>query len=316
MLYDYTKRDFEAKEELVEESEKVTKTRVTYESFIQTPYPEANNVVGYLFEPKEIKTDTALVFLHGMGDRNLVPLSWFPREFAKNGIPSFLMILPFHFERTPKGMKSGKKVLLDDMDETIQDFRQSVIDVRTSMDYLRKKGLSSGKFTLMGVSFGGMVGTIAMGVDERIEKGIFVITGGNFRYITWKSLATRILRKKYEMESNTDVYGCTEEKCVEIHKHYFDYIHKLKTPKDIDIVPYEKECFLFDPLTFAHFIKGRKVVMYSALFDEIIPREASKELWEEMGKPERYWLFADHITAIFYKKQILRRGLKLILENS
>jgi cephalosporin-C deacetylase-like acetyl esterase len=315
MLYDYTQKDINAEEKLLEEDKDIKKYRISYESFVQTPYTEANNVVGYLFEPKQKKTDSALVFLHGMGDRNLVPLSWFPKEFAKNGIPSFLMILPFHFERTPKGMKSGKKVLLDDMDETIQDFRQSVIDVRTSMDYLKKKGLSNGEFSLMGVSFGGMVGTIAMSVDERIKKGIFVITGGNFRYITWKSLATRILRKKYEMESNTDVYGCTEEKCVEIHQHYFDYIKQLKTPADLDKVPYKKECFLFDPLTFAHFIKGRKVVMYSALFDEIIPKEASKELWAEMGKPERHWLFADHITAIFYKKQILQRGLKLILED-
>ncbi len=315
MLYDYEKRDFEVKKTLVKEDNQFRKYRIEYESFVSTPYPEANTVIGYLFEPEEKKTETALVFLHGMGDRNLVPLSWYPEEFAKNGIPSFLMILPYHFERTPKGMKSGKKVLLDDMEETILDFKQSVIDVRTSMDYLERENISSGEFALMGVSFGGMVGTIAMGVDDRIKKGILVITGGNFRYITWKSLATRILRKKYEMESNTDVYGCTEEKCEEIHKNYFAYIHSLKTPADLDRVKYEKECFLFDPLTFAHFSSSRKVVMYNAIFDEIIPKISANELWEEMGKPERHWLFADHITSIFYKKSILKRGVKLILEE-
>ncbi|MCD6427561.1 MAG: alpha/beta hydrolase family protein [Caldisericaceae bacterium] len=315
MLYDYDKKDFNVKKDFISTENGVSKYRVEYKSFVQTPYEESNSVIGYLFVPEKPKTKTPLVFLHGMGDKNLVPLIWYPRKFAESGIPSFLMILPFHFERTPKGMKSGKKVLLDDMPETIQDFRQSVIDVRTSMDFLKKEGLSSGEFALMGVSFGGMVGAIAMGVDDRIKKGIFVIAGGNFRYITWKSLATRVLRKKYEMESNTDVYGCTEEKCEEIHKNYFEYIHSLKTPEDLDRVPYAKECFLFDPLTFAHFIRGRKVVMYSALFDEIIPKKSANELWEEMGRPERHWLFADHITSIFYKKSILERGVKLILEE-
>ena len=315
MLYDYKKMEISAKEDFLEEDDKIKKYRIQYKSIVETPYPEANNVVGYLFVPKERKTNSALIFLHGMGDRNLVPLSWFPKKFAENGIPSFLMILPFHFERTPKGMKSGKKVLLDDMPDTIKDFQQSVIDARTSMDFLIQKGLSNGEFTLMGVSFGGMVGTITAGVDERIKKAVLVITGGNFRYITWKSLATRMLRKKYEMESNTDVYGCTEEKCVEVHKDYFKYMQSLKTPEDLDRIPYKKECFLFDPLTFAHFLKNRKVVMYNAIFDEIIPKKSSDLLWEEMGKPERHMLFADHITSIFYKKSLLKRGVDLILNE-
>ena len=315
MLYDYKKMEIDAKEDFLEEDDKIKKYRIQYKSIVETPYPEANNVIGYLFVPKERKTNSALIFLHGMGDRNLVPLSWFPKKFAENGIPSFLMILPFHFERTPKGMKSGKKVLLDDMPDTIKDFQQSVIDTRTSMDFLIQKGLSNVEFTLMGVSFGGMVSTITAGVDGRIKKTVLVITGGNFRYITWKSLATKMLRKKYEMESNTDVYGCTEKKCIEAHKDYFKYMHSLKTPEDLDKVPYKKECFLFDPLTFAHFLKNRKVVMYNAIFDEIIPKKSSDLLWEEMGKPERHMLFADHITSIFYKKSLLKRGVDLILKE-
>ena len=315
MLYDYKKIKIDAKEDFLEENDKIKKYRVQYKSLVGTPYPETNNVVGYLFVPKDRKTDSALVFLHGMGDRNLVPLSWFPKKFAENGIPSFLMILPFHFERTPKGMKSGKKILLDDMPDTIKDFQQSVIDARTSMDFLIQRGLSNGEFALTGVSFGGMVSTIAAGVDERVKKAMLVITGGNFRYITWKSFATRIIRKKYEMESNTDVYGCTEEKCVEVHKDYFKYIHSLKTPRDLDKVPYKKECFLFDPLTFAHFLKNRKVVMYNAIFDEIIPKKSAELLWEEMGEPERHMMFADHITSIFYKKSLLKRGVDLILKE-
>ena len=314
MLYDYEKRNFKiAKTEIIKVSKDVVRTRIEYDSFIQTPYPEANKVVGYLFEPEQPKTNIPLIFLHGMGDKNLVPLSWFPHQFAKNGIPSFFMILPYHFERTPKWMKSGKKFLLDDMENTVKDFRHAVIDLRTSMDFLEVNGNYNGEFNFIGVSFGGMIGIIAMAVDERIKKAVFVVTGGNFVHITWKSLATRVLRKKYEVDANSDLYGCTEKKCIEVHKDYFDYIKKLKTLDDLENVQPTKECFLFDPLTFGHYLRRRQVIMYNALLDEVIPRQAAQELWEEMGKPERHWLFSGHATSIFYRKRILNRSLELFL---
>ncbi len=315
MIYEYQEKDFEFLKKLISETNGVKRFRVEFDSFVKTSYEEANKVVGFLFVPPQVKSRKPLIFLHGMGNRNLLPLSWFPREFARNGITSYLLILPYHFERTPKGFESGKKYLLDDMDDSIKDFKHAVIDIRTSMDFLEKEGLSDGEFSIMSFSFGGMIGTIAMGVDDRIKEGVFVVTGGNYLYITWRSFATRLIRKKYETESNFGLYGCTEKKCDEIHKNFHEYIKKLKKPMDLDEVPYTKECFLFDPLTFAHFIKGRKVVLYNAIFDEVIPRKAANELWEEIGKPERHWLFADHVTTILYRKQILNRALKLFIND-
>lgn len=315
MIFDYEKKAFEPKEILLnEENKKYNATRIEFDSFIQTQDPEANIVIGYVYEPFEKKTSEILIFLHGMGNRNLMPLSWFPKKFAENGITSYLMVLPYHFERTPKGMKSGKKYLVDDMDDTLLDFKHAVIDTRSSMDYLERK-FNTSKFALMGFSFGGMIGTIAMGIDERFQKGIFVVTGGNFLYTTWDSLATKAMRQKYQMQSNLTVYGCTRQKCSEVRKNYKEYLEKLKTPQDVERVPYPKKCLLFDPLTYTHFVKGRKVILYSAFFDEIMPRRASEALWEEMGYPERHWLPADHFTSIAFRNQILKRGVRLLIDN-
>jgi len=314
MIYDYERKDFKVKETLISENENFKKYRFEFESFIQTQYPEANKAVGYFFEPNKKINNKILLFLHGMGDKNLSPLTWFPQKFAEAGISSYLLILPYHFERTPPGMKSGKKYLLDDMDDTIKDFKQAVVDLRTSMDVLERK-YNAVDFSIMGFSFGGMIGIIAMAIDERIKNGVFVVTGGNYLYITWRSLATKTLRKKYEIESNYSVYGCSEQICREVHKNYSEYINKLKTTKDLDNVPYVKGCYLFDPLTFAHFVKGRKVILYNAILDEIIPKNAANALWEEMGKPERHWLFADHLTSVLYKGSIFRRIFKLVLED-
>jgi predicted esterase len=314
MIYDYERKNFEVKETLILENKSFKKYRFEFESFIKTPYPETNKVIGYFFNPSKKASNKILLFLHGMGDRNLSPLTWFPQKFAEEGIPSYLLILPYHFERTPPGMKSGKKFLIDDMNDTIKDFQQAIIDLRTSMDYLERR-YNFADFSIMGFSFGGMIGTITMAVDGRIKSGIFVVTGGNYLYITWKSLATRMLRKKYEVQSNYNVYGCTEQKCIEVHKNYPEYTSNLKTVMDLDKISYIRGCYLFDPLTFAHFIKRRKVILYNAIFDEIIPRDAANALWTEMGKPERHWLFADHLTSVFYRRLIFHRALKLVLED-
>jgi hypothetical protein len=130
-----------------------------------------------------------------------------------------------------------------------------------------------------------------------------------------KSLATQMLRKKYEEENNFSVYGCTQERCEEIHIDYHAYINQLRTLQDFDRIPYKKGYFLFDPLTFAHFVKGRKIVLYNAIFDEIFPRKSSEQLWEEMGKSERHLLFSDHFTSIFYRNRILNRSIELTVKN-
>ncbi len=311
MLYIYEKKEINASEKLLEENNILRSLRVEFDSFVKTPYPESNTVIAYLYEPKEIKAKTILVFLHGMGERNLIPLSWFPKKFAEKGIVSYLLILPYHFERTPKGMKSGKKFLIDDLNDTLRDFEHAVIDTRTSMDYLEGKYKSS-DFAIMGFSFGGIIGTIAMGVDERIKKGIFVVTGGNFLYTTWGSPATKSLREKYFVESNYQVYGCNKKKCAEIHRDYEEYLKNIRKPEDVESVRFPKDCYLFDPLTFAPLVKGRKVIFYTAIFDEIIPRQASDLLWRWMGKPERHFMFSDHFTSILYRREILKRGVELI----
>jgi hypothetical protein len=74
MIFDYERKAFEVKEiPLNEESKKYNATRIEFDSFIQTQYPEANKVIGFVYEPFEKKTPDILIFLHGIGDRNLCP---------------------------------------------------------------------------------------------------------------------------------------------------------------------------------------------------------------------------------------------------
>ncbi len=316
MLYDYKKRDFRVDETALGNEGGVKLSKITYPSFVDTHYEQSNRVVAYMYMPDDPRRDVdPVIFIHGMGTRNLVPLSWFPQHLALNGIPALLMILPFHFDRTPPGMTGGAKIMMEGLEGSMLDFSQCVIDARTCLDYLTSRGIAAkGTAGIMGVSFGGMIATITMGVDSRFRKGVFLVTGGNYFSITWHGLATRHLRKKYALDLAQGTDQCDERMCRKYHEHYQEYMDSLHTTSDLDTVPCARECFLFDPLTFAHFIQGRKVVMYNSIFDEAFPRTSSSALWKELGKPERHMLVADHPTVILYRKPILKRAVKLFTE--
>lgn len=314
MIYDYEKRPVVFKREVLDKNKRFIRARITYRSFLESRHPEANTVVAYTFEPEDRGVSTAVIFLHGMGERNLVPLSWFPEKLAENGILSYLLVLPYHFERTPLGMRSGRKFVTDDMDETIFDFRHAVIDVRTSIDLL-ESSYGVHDFAIMGFSFGGMVAVIAMGVERRVSKGIFVVTGGNFYYTTWFSPAMKEMRLKYRDRPYYSVYGCSKEKCGKIHINYERMLEGIESPEQVESASFPKDCFLFDPLTFAPLLKGRKLLFFQALFDEVIPKKASDMLWKWMGKPERHFLFSGHFLSILYRRKILKETLKLLLSR-
>ncbi|MGB9694829.1 MAG: hypothetical protein ACP5SB_03070 [Caldisericaceae bacterium] len=311
MLYDLVSKDFDFNTETTFENGLYSIIKLSQETLVPSNDPVNDTNVGYLYLPKNIKSHKPVIVVHGMGSRNLPHLSYYTRKFASRGIPSIMPILPYHYDRAGKGDAFGRPFLLDDMDDSIRDFRQAVVDIRALLEVLVRMGVSDGNFSLITFSFGGMIGVILMGVEDKIKEGVFVATGGNYRYITWESLATRTLRKKYEIQSNNLVYGCNKEKCIQLHKDYAMFLGKISSALDIESLNFPKGCYLFDPLTFAPLLKGRKVLIYRALFDEIIPKEATEELWKYAGKPRMKTLFSDHYLTILYRKMIFEDATKL-----
>ena len=278
---------------------------IKYESpYRYKKYEETKFIYSYLFTPKS-KVKGNLLFLHGMGDKNLKFLMYFPKEFAKNGIRTLVTILPYHFERTPKGMKSGEYILKENV---LKNFEFSVVDTRYSLNLLRQLG--DEPLSIMGVSFGGMIATISMAFEKDVEKGILVVTGGNFYYITWESIVTKVLRKSYEEDKT-----CSKKKCFKIHKNFRDFIDNLNSLDELDKKKPIKDCFLYDPLTFAKFLKERKILMFGAKFDVFIPKESTLSLWRELGEPELVWFPTGHLSIILLRKKILNKSLKFLQDE-
>ncbi len=245
-----------------------------------------------------------IVFVHGLGSRNFNYLKYYPENLVKYNYTTIMPVLPYHFERMPKDKKIN--FLSGTATDIEKRFYQSVVDILSCVDYLENIGMK--KIHIMGFSFGGMIGTIAKALDNRLDKGVFIVAGGNFLYITWKSVATKVLRVRYENEGS-----CNIERCHELHKDFDKKVENFNNLNDLNNLP---TCFRYDPSLFAKMITPEEVLMINAAFDPFIPKKSSKDLWNKMGRPKRYMLPSGHITSyLWFKKFILKKSVNFLKHN-
>ncbi len=264
-------------------------------------YPDVDRAKALLYEIKNPKG--ALVFIHGSGSGNFSHLQYYTKNFSKNGYITMMPILPYHFGRIPKGCNSSSSFLKGNSSIMEKKFFQAVNDILTCIDYLEKLGIDN--INIMGYSFGGMISTIVMALDDRLNKGILIVTGGNFEYIIWHSIATRVIRLNYEEDKS-----CNPERCHEIHKTFEEAAKRFNGIEELKKLP---SCFRYDPSLFASLLNREKVLMFTALLDPFIPRKSSDDLWYRIGKPKRYFLLSGHMTAhIFFKRYILNKCLSFL----
>ncbi|GAH71440.1 unnamed protein product, partial [marine sediment metagenome] len=111
-----------------------------------------------------------------------------------------------------------------------------------------------------------------MGIDKRIKAGVFLTAGGNSEKIGRNNRKSK-MRKGYNR---------TEAEYNEIQHDYAQYLAEV-AEKGFENVTPPRKSFLIDPMTFAHYLRERPVLMLNALWDEYIPREATLDFWEACG---------------------------------
>lgn len=171
-------------------------------------------------------------------------------------------------------------------DEWLESYQVSVIDVRQVIDWASSRTeINQGQVAVIGISFGGFIATIAMGVDNRIRAGVFLTSGGNLEKIAW-------LSKTFGRRMG---YNRTEAEYHHIQRCYAQYLDQVAEKGFENVIPTEKS-FLTDPMTFAPYLRKRPILMINALWDWVIPRQATIDFWEACGKPAITWLPGTHAT--------------------
>ncbi len=280
--------------EIVGDSGSMRHERISFLSPFTSEYDVNNRVYLEVFTPVNLLKRTTVVFVHGLG---LTPKRkklyiMLPKRLAVMGYRSVFFTLPFHLERTPAGKSSIQ--WFSDLDDigTLHFYHQAVVDLKTTLNLF--SGLKD--FSLVGVSLGSMITMIALGVEERFRRGVLILGGGNYERILWHSLTKYVIREGY----------CNSKMCHHFYSKYPKYLQDIKELGSWRAVPCPKMCFLIEPLTFAPFVKEKKIMMINAIFDLIIPRKATIQLWEELQRPEIHWLPAGHGTTLFWGGKIAR----------
>ncbi|MGD0353006.1 MAG: alpha/beta hydrolase family protein [Dehalococcoidia bacterium] len=291
--YNYQRQDIKANLKLKETTSRWLRYAVDFPTAYAL-YNENNSVLGEYFQPRNVSHAPLAIVIHGWGDRSTIPCRLLARTLVKKGIAAFILYLVFHTSRMSETMKSHMPYLTTE--DWFEGYRASIIEVRQIIDWASSRPeLDKEQIAVLGISLGGFVSEIAMGVDKRIKAGVFMVSGGNSEKITWNTQNEAIVKG----------HGCTEAECREIRSRYPQYLAEVAEKGLDNVVPFN-HCFLTDALTFASYLRERPVLMLNAKWDKTIPKEATLDFWEACHKPAIRWLPGTHVTFWLWYPVIAR----------
>ncbi len=252
---------------------------------------------GEYYAPRGSQPAPLVVIAHGMGDTSLVPARLLAGALQGAGWACYVPHLPILAARTPR-MAHPQSLRPQDWADL---YRLSVVEVRQALDWAEgRRELDHARTAIVGVSFGGFVAAISMGVDRRLGAGVLVESGGNSIAINELS---RTMRRRFP---GPPVDYAAQQ------RRYRAYLQEVAR-RGLDAVTPPELFFWYDPLTFAADLKGRPLFLIGALQDEIIPRACVREMWQATGRGELLWLPGTHLTIWLWYPLIslrLKRFLK------
>ncbi len=256
---------------------------------------ESSIVRGEYFQPKEQGPVPLVILLHGMGDHSVIPCKLLAKSLASNGTACLVLYLFLHSSRLTEDMKGRYPVF--NSEEWFQIYQTSVIEVRQVIDWAGGRAeVDGGKIAVVGISFGGFISAIAMGIDQRVGAGVFIVSAGNSEKINHMSRLSTIIKD----------YRRTEAEYQSIQQSYKQYLAEV-AEKGVDHVTPARKGFLIDPMTYAHILRKRPLLMINARWDEAISAEAALDFWRACGRPDIMWLPATHATIWLWYPLISRR---------
>jgi len=260
-----------------------------------------------------------IIFLHGFSTKNekLNNYYKFIQNIVKANFACIFINLPFHLNRRPINEESGARLIYYDDVDTLLFFHQCVVDIKRAIDIIQYL-FSPKEVDICGLSLGSMVTAISMAFDDRINKGILILGGGNWEEIHWNGILKFILKGNC-----TNGGKISKDVCHNYYKNFPEFVKNIKKidPQNITLELDNntllqnlctKKCYLCDPIAFAYKINPDKVLMINSKIDHFFSKKSTMQLWKEIGKPEIHWYIYPHFSNILNKKEIFNLILKFL----
>lgn len=276
--YLIAQKDFSWRTRLKTVTERVRIHELEMESAIVTDVPENNTIRGFYYEPLAPCTGKrpCVVVLHHLGGE-FTAEEMLAKTLAENGFESAFMYFPYYKARWPKDSKDkAPGVLSEDLPHSLKAMQQAVLDVHRVGDWVSQRpNADRERLGLTGISLGAVIGSLTSGVDTSFRKVALVLAGGNIAEVAIKQLGPE------KVDAKLKAAGMT--------------IDAIK----LAMIPVE-------PLTFAHRVNARNILMLNATNDEIIPKDATRALWKALGKPRVKWYRGGHYSVSIYVADVIK----------
>lgn len=276
-----TEKAFDAKLQEVYTDEAWQFQRVKYPSPIVTPWLENNVVPGELYLPTKITGKAPAAIVLDILDGSAIIPRGLARGLAEQGVIALYVPMACYGTRRPPG-GAHFAYFADHPEKTADNLRQTVMDIRRAKALLAAMPeVDPDRISITGVSLGGIMTSLAAGVDGTFCRVVPILAGGDLATICFYSRETRRIREACEAK------GIDRNQLAEMLK------------------PVE-------PLSFASRIDPRRCLMINAARDEVIPAASTLALNKAIGTPTMLTVPVGHYGAMLFLPNIRQNAIRFI----
>lgn len=239
----------------------------------------------YLFLPKTANR-LPLVFIlpNTKGVSRYIELNM-GEFFARNGFAFMTIETGFQEDHRVFAEFTEKKTGLELALVYLDLIHEYILESQSILDWAKANpAIDSSKICVGGISLGSFASELVLGLRPDINYGIFLLGGGNIDAVFLNSAMFKGIRE--ELFKNKDSGD--------------EFLRHIKQ---------------LDPLNFAYNLKGKRIIMFNALFDALVPREYTLEFWKAAGSPPIKWLIGGHVTSIFSLAFVEAEMLNFLKKN-
>jgi dienelactone hydrolase len=268
----------------VRRTDRYTVSTLQFASPITTPDPENNTVHAEYFRPLDGARRPGVVVLHILG-ADFALSRYLAARLADRGVAALFVKLPYYGERRPAGGR--ERFLSADMARSVRSMRQGVCDVRRAACWLAsRQEIDPARLGVTGISLGGIISSLAASADPALNRAALLLAGGGLADILW---------------------DMPEKEAVNAKRLW---LAAGRTKADLALITAP-----LDPLTYAHRLNGKRLLMIAGNSDEVIPPRAARALWEAAGKPRILWYDCGHYSAVGYLLPAIRETVNFFAED-
>jgi pimeloyl-ACP methyl ester carboxylesterase len=165
---------------------------ISWESPIATDFAANARARAMLFRVRD--NAPTVVMLHALMSASDLGYRRWAKHLNALGWNAAFMHLPFHYSRRPRGYLNGELCFTSDLVRTAETLRQSVIELRQLLAWLRRTGVA--EFGLIGASYGGWVGSLAGSLERDLRFLALLAPMANAEHAVFDGPTSRTIRRQ------------------------------------------------------------------------------------------------------------------------